>query len=122
MNANEISELRKSLKMSREKFADVFGVSPRTVANWESGSKVIPLIAQKFIELYIASQGNNFQPSEVVAHESGSVAAYNSTVSIVHREAQTYKERLDAAKEKIALLERIINEKERLIQALRGEK
>ena len=40
MNEINIKEIRKNLGVSQEQLAKMIGVSPRTVQNWESGSKI----------------------------------------------------------------------------------
>ena len=40
MNDIDIKEIRVNLGISQEKLAEMVGVSPRTVQNWESGSKI----------------------------------------------------------------------------------
>ncbi|MDD7529536.1 MAG: LexA family transcriptional regulator [Prevotellaceae bacterium] len=40
MNKIDIREIREKLGVSQEKLAEMIGVHPRTVQNWESGSKI----------------------------------------------------------------------------------
>jgi len=39
MEANEILELRKKLKMTQQQLADAIGIDRVTVARWETGKK-----------------------------------------------------------------------------------
>ena len=45
----DVKVIRKGLKLTQREFADVCGVTLRTIQNWEAGG-VIPLSNQKFIE------------------------------------------------------------------------
>ncbi len=40
MNDLDIKKIREQLNVSQEKLAEMLGVHPRTVQNWESGSKI----------------------------------------------------------------------------------
>lgn len=40
MNDLDIKKIRESLGLSQEQLAEMVGVHPRTVQNWESGSKI----------------------------------------------------------------------------------
>lgn len=42
MNAKELKEIRKNLRLSQTKFGELVGVKLRTVQNWESGVNKIP--------------------------------------------------------------------------------
>lgn len=46
-----VSQVRKSLSMTQRAFADVLGVSPRTVEAWECGKSVPAPTAKKLIYL-----------------------------------------------------------------------
>lgn len=48
MDKEEIKKLRKSLKLSQEKFAALLGVTRLTVVNWENGAyNPSPLAVEK---------------------------------------------------------------------------
>ena len=40
MDKEQVKKLRESLRLTQEQFADLMGVSPRTVSNWETGSTI----------------------------------------------------------------------------------
>ncbi|MCM1226434.1 MAG: helix-turn-helix domain-containing protein [Clostridium sp.] len=62
LTVDEIKTIRKSVGLTQAKFAEVLGISPRTVASWEIGinrpsgssARLISLIREdpKFIERY----------------------------------------------------------------------
>jgi len=57
MQPEDIKELRKSLKLSQEKLAALFGISWNTINRWERGlAKPSPMAMQKLEEL-IKKQG-----------------------------------------------------------------
>ena len=49
---NRIKELRKQRKLSQEKFAEIVGVSRRTVQKWESGETTIKAVKTKQLADY----------------------------------------------------------------------
>jgi transcriptional regulator with XRE-family HTH domain len=57
MNANDIIELRKRLKLTQQKFADLIGVNRRTIANYEQG-RIIPKANQLLIQGMIDQNSN----------------------------------------------------------------
>ena len=51
MTSQEIKELRQKLGLSQEYFAIKVGVSAKTVARWERGTKPIPLAVEKLEQI-----------------------------------------------------------------------
>ena len=49
---NRIKELRKQRKLSQKAFADMFGVSVRTIQKWESGKTAIKAVKTKQLADY----------------------------------------------------------------------
>lgn len=52
MNAKELKEIRKNLKLSQTKFGELVGSKLRTVQNWESGVNKIPDSVSKLLNKY----------------------------------------------------------------------
>ena len=40
MTKEDVKQIRESLHMTQEQFAEIMGVSPRTVSNWETGATI----------------------------------------------------------------------------------
>jgi len=49
-SANPFTALRSQLGISQRKFAALFGVTPRTMRQWERDASVAPLAAVKLLE------------------------------------------------------------------------
>jgi DNA-binding XRE family transcriptional regulator len=102
-----VKEIRKNLGVSQTKFAEMLGVSRKTIQNWESGG-VIPLTKRvKLLNLQSQSKENENsatpQPDDRVSDAS---AAYNRDVE------------LSLLRQRIADLERIISLQEKTIKLL----
>lgn len=106
---------------NKSKFANMIGVRPQTINTWLlRGTFDIELIYSKCEHLsgdwLLSGEGDMLRSSHTaIANGDSSVAVNNNSGSICTSES-------DALKERITLLERIIEEKERLIKVLMKEK
>ena len=105
---------------NKSKFANMIGVRPQTINTWLlRGTFDIELIYSKCEHLsgdwLLSGEGEMLRTSnKATANGDNSVAVNNNSGNIYTSEA-------DALKERIGLLERIIEEKERLIKVLMGK-
>ena len=83
MNAEEIKNLRVSMRLTQEKFASVVGVSFTTLNRWEQGkARPMPLAREKLEKM--AKKGKNYERSAIC--ESGKaedIGAIRSCTAIV---------------------------------------
>lgn len=106
---------------NKSKFANMIGVKPQTINTWLlRGTFDIELIYSKCEHLsgdwLLSGEGDMLRSAPTaIANGDSSVAVNNNTGNI-------YSSENDALKERISLLERIIEEKERLITILMKEK
>jgi len=64
MNAEEIKNLRVSMRLTQEKFASVVGVSFTTLNRWEQGkARPMPLAREKLEKM--AKKGKNYERSAI---------------------------------------------------------
>ena len=63
MQKDDITSLRKSLKMTQNEFAEFCGVTTRTIQKWEAGG-TMPTIVCKFLELVKGETNSCFQKIE----------------------------------------------------------
>lgn len=102
---------------NKSKFAGMIGVRPQTINTWLlRGSFDIELIYSKCEHLsgdwLLSGEGDMLRSSHTaIANGDSSVAVNNNTGNI-------YSSECDALKERISLLERLIAEKERVIEIL----
>lgn len=95
MNAKEIKELRKSLNLSQEEFANLIGVSKNTVYNYENGSK-IP--ASKItILLQLKNNKTNIPKEKTLIFETGfdkKIAETRTQIEKVKQEIAVWEEKI----------------------------
>lgn len=106
---------------NKSKFANMIGVKPQTINTWlMRGTFDIELVYSKCEHLsgdwLLSGEGDILRSaSTAIANGDSSVAVNNNTGNI-------YSSECDALKDRISLLERIIEEKERTIKILmKGE-
>ena len=64
MQKDDITSLRKSLKMTQNEFAEFCGVTTRTIQKWEAGG-TMPTIVCKFLELVKGETIRVFKKSKI---------------------------------------------------------
>lgn len=55
----KIKELRESTGMNRKQFCELFGISYRTVTEWERNNRHAPEYVLRLLEYYIKGEGLN---------------------------------------------------------------
>ena len=69
----EIKEIRKEQNMTQKFFAEVLGVSVKTVEAWEAGTSSPSGVANRMLEL-ITKDGELFKRCSVISRQSGDLA------------------------------------------------
>lgn len=90
-DANNIKELRKSLKMTQKDFAEFCGVTERTVQKWEGGSTIPPMVSKFF--KYVEAERNS--GSEVKNEGANSIVGNGLIGNKIYADSEIFSKALD---------------------------
>ena len=121
MTGRELKERVEFLGITQRKLAEKLGVTPQSVSAILTAKDVrtstverIAFITNKPIEFFFRNHSADMKQSEVVASGAGSVAVLGSHNVTVNHDTALLRER-------ITMLEKLLDEKERLISVLMGK-
>lgn len=97
---NEVKKLREAKGLTQKEFADMCGVTQRTVQNWEAGAK-LPDMVRKYIKFL--NDGKNENISSKASSNAVSVSAANGSNVNVGKETERLLSMLEHSQRQIDL-------------------
>lgn len=95
---NEIKKFREANNLTQKEFADMCGVTQRTVQNWEAGAK-LPDMVRKYVQFLDSGKDENI--SSKASGNSVSVSAANGSKVNVGKETERLLSMLEHSQRQI---------------------
>lgn len=95
---NEIKKFREANNLTQKEFADMCGVTQRTVQNWEAGAK-LPDMVRKYVQFLGSGKDENI--SSKASGNSVSVSAANGSKVNVGKETERLLSMLEHSQRQI---------------------